>query len=91
MHHLTTYLPHIGSSDATFHLFRADGARRLGEPSDPNEAERVEWKPWTEVRSAIAAGRVSDGLGLTALLWVMAGLDGPGGSTASASESESST
>jgi 8-oxo-dGTP pyrophosphatase MutT (NUDIX family) len=79
LHHLVTYHPHNGTSDATFHLFRAQGARWRSEPTDPNEAERVEWMSWDDVRREMAAGRVADGLSLTALLWVMAGLDDTGG------------
>jgi 8-oxo-dGTP pyrophosphatase MutT (NUDIX family) len=71
---LTTYFPHNGTSDATFHLFRADGATHVGDPSDPTESERVEWRTWEDVRAAVAAGEVRDGLSLTALLWVMAGV-----------------
>ncbi len=70
--HLTTYFPHNGTSDATFHLYRADGATHVGAPSDPDEAERVEWVPWPRLREELAAGRVRDGLSLTALLWVLA-------------------
>ena len=66
---LISYHPHNGSSDVRFHLFRARGARHVGEPSDPNEAELGEWLPWSEVRAEMAAGRVLDGLSLTALLW----------------------
>jgi 8-oxo-dGDP phosphatase len=69
---ITTYFPHNGTSDATFHLFSAAGAEHRGEPADPDEAERVEWLPWPQVRDEIAAGRVGDGLSLTALLWVLA-------------------
>lgn len=73
---LTTYYPHNGTSDATFHLFAADGAEHVGEPHDTDEAERVEWLSWDEVRHEVAAGRVGDGLSLTALLWCLAGLGG---------------
>ena len=74
LHHLTTYFPHNGTSDVAFHLYRAAGAERRGEPSDINEAERIEWVAWDRVREEIAAGEVRDGLSLTALLWVMSGL-----------------
>jgi 8-oxo-dGTP pyrophosphatase MutT (NUDIX family) len=67
--HLTTYFPHNGTSDATFHLFAADGADHVGPPSDPSESERVEWVPLQVLRDEIRAGRVGDGLSLTALLW----------------------
>ncbi|MCB0997823.1 MAG: NUDIX hydrolase [Acidimicrobiales bacterium] len=66
---LTSYFPHNGTSDATFHLFAADGATHVGPPSDPTESERVEWVPVDAVRDEIRAGRVGDGLSLTALLW----------------------
>lgn len=69
LRHLTTYYPHNGTSDATFHLFVADGAMLVGPPSDPSESERVEWVSVERVRAAIAAGEVGDGLSLTALLW----------------------
>ena len=64
------YFPHNGSSDATFNLFRATSADYEGPPSDPSESERIEWLSWDTIRSEIAAGRVGDGLSLTALLWV---------------------
>jgi 8-oxo-dGTP pyrophosphatase MutT (NUDIX family) len=69
LRHLTTYYPHNGTSDATFHLFVATGAEHVGEPSDPDEAERVEWRTWAEVRASMRAGEIGDGLSLTALLW----------------------
>lgn len=69
LRHLVTYFPHNGSSDATFHLFAADGAAHLGDPTDPSESERVEWVTLASVRAELRAGRVGDGLSLTALLW----------------------
>ncbi|MEO6124069.1 MAG: NUDIX hydrolase [Ilumatobacteraceae bacterium] len=65
-----SYFPHNGSSDAVFNLFRANGADYVGEPSDPSESDRVEWVPWPTIRTEISAGRIGDGLSLTALLWV---------------------
>jgi 8-oxo-dGTP pyrophosphatase MutT (NUDIX family) len=72
LRHLVTYHPANGTSDATFHLFVGEGATHVGEPSDPDEAERVEWLPWARVREEIRDGHVLDGLSLTALLWVLA-------------------
>ncbi|CAB4539270.1 MAG: NUDIX domain-containing protein [Actinobacteria bacterium] len=69
LRHLATYFPHNGTSDATFHLFAADGATHVGPPSDPSESERVEWVPVEVLRQETRAGRVGDGLSLTALLW----------------------
>ena len=69
---LFEYFPYNGISDGTFHLFAADRAEHVGDPVDTDEAERVAWVPWDDVRSAIDAGQVGDGLSLTALLWVLA-------------------
>ncbi len=69
---LTSYCPSNGLSDQRFHLFAAEGATYVGEPSDPSESERIEWLPLIDVRAAIARHEVTDGLSLTALLWVLA-------------------
>ena len=66
---LTGYHPTNGLSDARFELFAADGATHEGEPTDPSEAERVEWVPVPRVRELVRQGAVRDGLSLTALLW----------------------
>jgi 8-oxo-dGTP pyrophosphatase MutT (NUDIX family) len=76
LRHLTSYAPHNGTSDARFHLFAADGARYVGEPSDPTESDRVEWVAFDRVRAEIRAHRVNDGLSLTALLWFFTFGDG---------------
>lgn len=67
--HLTTYFPHNGTSDATFHLFHAAGATYVGDPIDASESERVEWRTWEQIRASMRAGEIGDGLSLTALLW----------------------
>lgn len=64
---VTVFHPSNGISDQTFHIFHADGARHIGEPADPTEASRVEWRSVSEVRALIANGEVTDGLSLTAL------------------------
>lgn len=63
------FFPTNGISDGRFELFAADGATYVGEPSDPSEADRVEWVPVDQVRQLIREGQVLDGLSLTALLW----------------------
>lgn len=65
---LTSYFPNNGATDSVFHLFLATSAEHIGPPSDPDEAERVEWRTWAQVSAAIAAGQIGDGLSLTALL-----------------------
>jgi 8-oxo-dGTP pyrophosphatase MutT (NUDIX family) len=65
---LLSYHPSNGLSDQTFHLFESNGARHLGEPSDPSESERLEWFDWSDAMALIDEGKIRDGLSLTALL-----------------------
>lgn len=65
---LVRYHPSNGSSDQTFHVFVAEGATHVGEPSDPSESERVAWVPLEEVRRLVRDGGIGDGLSLTGLL-----------------------
>ncbi len=69
---LGSYAPSNGSSDQIFHVFVADGATQVGDPTDVGESERVAWLAPGEVRALIAKGEVMDGLSLTALLWALA-------------------
>jgi len=78
LHPLLAYFPNNGQSDLCFHLFVADGARHVGDPSDPSESELVAWRSWAEARASIAAGEVGDGMSLTALALVLAGFGGGG-------------
>ena len=71
LHHLVTYQPTNGTSDQRFHLFLADGAKHVGEPTDPGESERIEWVPIDDVRALIQHGEMSDGLSLTAVLYAL--------------------
>ena len=69
---LTRYFPHNGTSDTTFNLFLATSAAHVGDPADSDEAERIDWLSWDEIRSEIGAGRVRDGMSLTGLLYRLA-------------------
>ena len=69
---LGAYAPSNGSSDQMFHLFLTHAAEEVGEPTDPTEAERVEWVPLAVVREAIADGRIVEGMTLTALSLALA-------------------
>jgi 8-oxo-dGTP pyrophosphatase MutT (NUDIX family) len=66
---LGRYFPSNGLCDQAFHVFLADGAEHVGEPTTPDEVERVEWLPLSEVPGLAAAGELGDGFSLTALLW----------------------
>jgi 8-oxo-dGTP pyrophosphatase MutT (NUDIX family) len=66
--HLFGYHPANGLLDHRFEVFAADGATQVGEPTDPSEADRVEWVPVGRVRELVRE-QVVDGLSLTGLLW----------------------
>ena len=69
---LVTYHPTNGLSDQAFHCFVASGASHVGEPTDPGEAERVEWVPVDRVRQIVRDNEMLDGLSLTAVLYALA-------------------
>jgi 8-oxo-dGTP pyrophosphatase MutT (NUDIX family) len=69
---LGAFHPLPGIVDQTFHVFAADGAQHVGEPSDEDEAERVEWVPADTVRGWLRDGSITDGLSLVALQWALA-------------------
>ncbi|WP_242900838.1 NUDIX hydrolase [Actinomadura terrae] len=69
--------PINGMADAVQEVFRADGATFAGRPSDPSEAERVEWVPLADVPGLIAAGRIVSAATMAALLYLMAAPDQP--------------
>jgi len=68
---LVRYQPTNGLSDQVFHLFVATGATHVGEPTDPGEAERIEWVPVARVRELARDGAIADGLSLTAILYAL--------------------
>lgn len=69
---LVRFHPANGLSDLTFHIFAAAGATAVGAPTDPSEASRVEWLSDSDLRDAIAAGHMADGLSLTACCYALA-------------------
>lgn len=72
LRHLTSYHPSNGLTDQHFHIFLATEATHEGEPSDPNEAERVEWLPVEQVRDLLGDGEFGDGLSFAAVAWWLA-------------------
>lgn len=70
--HLLTFHPANGVTDLAFHVYLAGEATQVGEPSDPHEAERIEWVPVDQVRAELAAGRVLDGLSVAGLAFALA-------------------
>ncbi|MGH9063679.1 MAG: NUDIX hydrolase [Acidimicrobiales bacterium] len=68
---LVSYQPCIGIADTPHDLFVAEGAERVGQPTDVTEAERVEWISLSEVPALIEQGKVRDAATLVGLLRVM--------------------
>ena len=69
-----TWHPANGTGDATFHLHRATSAVRRGEPTDPDESERIAWVSLDEVPELLRNGRIGDGLSVVGLLAEVAGI-----------------
>jgi 8-oxo-dGDP phosphatase len=69
---LIAYFPTNGLTDQVFHCFLATGATHVGAPSDPSEAERIEWVDLARVRRIVRDGQMRDGLSLTAVLYALA-------------------
>jgi 8-oxo-dGTP pyrophosphatase MutT (NUDIX family) len=65
---LASGYPMPGLADILHHVVLFEGAERAGEPSDPFEAERVEWVPVARARQLISAGEMPDGYSQYALL-----------------------
>ncbi len=67
MRTLLSYHPSPGLTDQTFHLFVGEGAERVGDRVDVDEAERVEWVPVTTAAAALMGGGM-DGITIVGLL-----------------------
>jgi 8-oxo-dGTP pyrophosphatase MutT (NUDIX family) len=65
--HLCAFHPANGVLDQIFHIFVSRDAEHLGEPTDTNEAARIEWRPIDAVRTSLLGGEITDGLSFGAL------------------------
>ncbi|KUJ36181.1 NUDIX hydrolase [Streptomyces sp. NPDC093228] len=63
--------PANGITDSQHHLFRADGATYVGEPTEKNESDRVEWIPLADVRGMIDRREIVSSGSLVGLLYVL--------------------
>lgn len=75
--HLLDVRPSPGLTDGVHHIFRADGAVRVGPPTDV-EAERIEWIPIDSARGLISRGEVISASTMAGLLYLMAAGCGEG-------------
>ncbi|MEV1289042.1 NUDIX hydrolase [Micromonospora sp. NPDC049679] len=70
--HVITYEPMIGMVDSPHEIFVGRGATYVGDPTDVEEAGRVEWVPLADVRDLMAHGELVGSVTLVALLHVLA-------------------
>ncbi|WP_433434142.1 NUDIX hydrolase [Nonomuraea sp. CA-141351] len=68
---LLSIQPTNGFSDNLHHIYRADSATHIGPPSDPWEAERVEWVSISGLRKLIDTGEIVCGTTMTSLLYLL--------------------
>jgi 8-oxo-dGTP pyrophosphatase MutT (NUDIX family) len=76
LEHAVTFEPMTGQVRSPHHVFVGHGAERVGEPTEQNEADRIEWMPLARVPGLIRAGEVANSGSLVALLYVLAGISG---------------
>jgi 8-oxo-dGTP pyrophosphatase MutT (NUDIX family) len=72
MTHLVTYQPMIGMVDSPHELYVGRGASLVGEPTDREEAGRVEWIPMASVLGMIGRNEIIGSGSLVGLLHVLA-------------------
>jgi 8-oxo-dGTP pyrophosphatase MutT (NUDIX family) len=65
--------PANGITDSEHYLFRADGATYIGEPTEKNESDQIEWIPLSKVREMIDDREIVSSASLVGLLRVLAG------------------
>ncbi|RPF32862.1 NUDIX domain-containing protein [Streptomyces sp. TLI_185] len=70
--HVVTYQPMVGMVDSPHEIFVAHGAEQVGEPTDAEEAGRVEWVPLADIPDLMARGQLMGSGTLVALLHVLA-------------------
>ncbi|MFB4317114.1 NUDIX hydrolase [Actinomadura sp. 21ATH] len=69
LEHLLDVRASPGVHDGVHHLYRADGAEHVGDPTDV-EAERIEWVPLAGVPELAARGEIGSSSSLAALLYL---------------------
>jgi 8-oxo-dGTP pyrophosphatase MutT (NUDIX family) len=59
--------PAAGIMDSTHHVLRATTAVRIGEPTELNESDRIEWVPLADVPAMIGRREIVSGITLVGL------------------------
>ncbi|WP_329614468.1 GntR family transcriptional regulator [Streptomyces brevispora] len=82
LEHVVTYQPMVGMVDSPHEIFVGQGAERVGDPSDLEEAGHIEWVPLADIPGLMARGELMGSGTLVALLHILATRRGPGVTTA---------
>lgn len=72
MERLCVFEPMPGMVDARHEVYLSHTARRVGEPTDPEEAGRIAWIPLMEIPSMVSRGNIAGGASLVGLLFLLA-------------------
>ncbi len=70
--HLITFQPTAGRLDSEHAVFVGRDAEWVGEPTEANEAARLEWVPLASIRDLVAAGEIWNSGALVGLLHLLA-------------------
>jgi 8-oxo-dGTP pyrophosphatase MutT (NUDIX family) len=72
LEHVLSFQPMVGMVDTPHEVYAARGAELVGEPTDLEEAARIEWVPMADVFGLISRGEVLGSGSLVGLLYVLA-------------------
>jgi 8-oxo-dGTP pyrophosphatase MutT (NUDIX family) len=70
--HLITFQPMPGMVDTPHELFVAHGAKKIGDPTDLEEAARIDWIPLDQVVELVRKGEILGSGSLVGLLYLLA-------------------
>jgi 8-oxo-dGDP phosphatase len=73
--HLATFQPMVGMVDSEHVVFVGRDVEKIGEPTEVNEVDRMEWVPLSSVPGLIASGDIWNAGVLVALLQLLAARD----------------
>ena len=71
---ITRFQPMPGMVDTPHEIYVVHGATQIGEPTDQEEAGRVDWIPLADVPKMVAAGEILGSGSLVGLLALLSGL-----------------
>lgn len=79
LEHLASFQPMPGMVDTPHEIYLARAAEKVGEPTDAEEAARIEWVPLSGVLDLVAKGEILGSGSLVGLLYLLARRGASGG------------